>query len=97
MNTIRGVPDSLKPAGNIGKVSVSDGPSFGETLKALYIHVDEQIKAADKKSEDFVVGKSEDILETMIASEKADIHFKFLMQVRNKLLDAYHEIMRMRF
>ena len=36
-----------------------------------------------------------DLQETMIALEKADVSFKLMMQIRNKVLDAYQEIMRM--
>ena len=97
MNPIKGIPGNLIPSSDFGKGRVDEGPSFGETLKSLYAQVNEQIQEADKKGEEFALGKRQDILETMIASEKADIHFKFLLQIRNKLLDAYHEIMRMNF
>ena len=36
-----------------------------------------------------------DLQETMIALEKADVSFRLMMQIRNKVLDAYQEIMRM--
>ena len=97
MNPIREISGNLIPSSDFGKGRVDEGPSFGETLKAFSAQVNEQIQGADKKSEEFALGKRQDILEVMIASEKADIHFKFLLQIRNKLLDAYHEIMRMSF
>jgi flagellar hook-basal body complex protein FliE len=42
-----------------------------------------------------VAGKAKNIHETMLAVERADMSLKLLMQVRNKLLDAYREVMRM--
>jgi flagellar hook-basal body complex protein FliE len=48
-------------------------------------------------TEDFAIGKNNNIHEVMIAAEKAGLSLKFLMQIRNKLLDAYQEIMRMSF
>ena len=36
-----------------------------------------------------------DLQETMIALEKADVSFRLMMQIRNKVLDAYQEIARM--
>ena len=71
--------------------------SFEKTLKNLISHVDMQIKESDRKAEEFAVGKNYDLHEVMIAAEKADISFQFLVQIRNKLLDAYQEIMRMNF
>ena len=46
---------------------------------------------------EFAVGKRQDLHEIMIASEKANLSFKFLLEIRNKLLDAYREVMRMSF
>jgi flagellar hook-basal body complex protein FliE len=40
-------------------------------------------------------GKSVDTVAALVAIEKANVSFQFAMQVRNKLLDAYGEIMRM--
>ena len=42
-----------------------------------------------------MVGKSKNIHETMIALNKADIAFRMTLQVRNKLVEAYQEIIRM--
>lgn len=50
---------------------------------------------AEKTANDFALGKTDNIHEVMIASEKADIALQFAMQIRNKILDAYNEIMRM--
>jgi flagellar hook-basal body complex protein FliE len=57
--------------------------------------VDGALKEADQSVRDLAVGKRHDLHEIMIATEKADVSFKFLMQIRNKLLEAYQEIMRM--
>jgi flagellar hook-basal body complex protein FliE len=42
-----------------------------------------------------VKGETKNIHETMIAIEKANVSFNMMIQVRNKLLSAYQEIMRM--
>jgi flagellar hook-basal body complex protein FliE len=57
--------------------------------------VNEELQQADGKMEEFAVGKRSDLHEVVVATEKADISFKLLLQVRNKLLEAYQEIMRM--
>lgn len=73
------------------------GPSFQETLGTFAREVNAQLNNADRKTAEFAVGKRQDIHEVVIASEKAGISFRLLMEIRNKLLDAYQEIMRMSF
>ena len=52
-------------------------------------------KTSDKKIQELATGKTDDIASVMIATEKADIALRTMMQVRNKIIDAYQEIMRM--
>ena len=93
------IRNSLKAALNPGFVNrapVKEGDkSFGEILKESVNKVDNLEMEADKAIQDFTVGGSETIHETMIAVEKAEISFKLLMEVRNKLIEAYQEVMRM--
>ena len=74
-----------------------DGEGFQKVLKSLITQVDRQLKEADQKTEEFAVGKRHDLHEIMIAAEKASLSFQFLVQIRNKLIEAYQEIMRMHF
>lgn len=71
------------------------GESFADTLKKAVNTVDSLQKDADIKMQELATGKSQNIHETMIAAEKADIALKLMVQVRNKIIDAYQEIMRM--
>ena len=48
-----------------------------------------------KITEDFIAGRTDNIHSVMIASEKASISLQFVMEVRNKVIEAYQEIMRM--
>ena len=57
--------------------------------------VDQLLKVADEKNVNLVSGKSENLHEAMIAFEKAESAFKLLVQVRNKAMEAYNEVMRM--
>jgi flagellar hook-basal body complex protein FliE len=70
---------------------------FLKTLTAYYNQVNQELNTADQVSEEFAAGKQYDLHEVMIITEKAGISFKLLLQIRNKLLDAYQEIMRMQF
>lgn len=71
------------------------GESFADSLKKAVNTVDSLQKDADVKMQELATGKSQNIHETMIAAEKADIALKLMVQVRNKIIDAYQEIMRM--
>lgn len=71
------------------------GESFADSLKKAVNTVDTLQKDADVKMQELATGKSQNIHETMIAAEKADIALKLMVQVRNKIIDAYQEIMKM--
>lgn len=71
-----------------------DGKSFGDVLKESINKVDSVQKEADIAVQEMVSG-SGDIHNAMIALEKANISFQTMMQVRNKIVSAYEEVMRM--
>ncbi len=51
-------------------------------------------KEADSMSIDFALGRIDNVADVMIAQEKASVAMQYTVQLRNKLLDAYNEIMR---
>ena len=69
--------------------------SFLEVLKDSVKKVNELQKQADVAIDDLIVGNSKDIAQTVIMMEKAEIAFRLMTQVRNKIVQAYEEIMRM--
>jgi flagellar hook-basal body complex protein FliE len=69
--------------------------TFSEMLKNSISEVNENQLHADTAIKEFVAGRNKNIHETLLAIEKADTSLKLMMQVRNKVLDAYREIMRM--
>ena len=71
------------------------GESFGAYLKNSFNHVNELLGMADVKANEMAVGKAENLHEAMITFEKADTAFKLLVQVRNRAIEAYQEIIRM--
>jgi flagellar hook-basal body complex protein FliE len=80
---------------NTGRLSEKANTSFSEVLKESISKVGELEKEADKEVEKLATMESKDIHNTMIAIEKADLTFQMMMQVRNKIISAYEEIMRM--
>lgn len=71
------------------------GKSFADTLKDAVADVNQAQQIADVKMQEIATGKNHNIPEVMIAAEKADISLKLMVQVRNKIIEAYQEIMKM--
>ncbi|MDP8224557.1 MAG: flagellar hook-basal body complex protein FliE [Candidatus Lernaella stagnicola] len=72
-----------------------EGPSFNDVLKKAIAEVNGLEKEADRQIVELAAGKAGNIHEAMIALQKADISFKTLMEIRDKLIQAYQEIMRL--
>jgi len=71
------------------------GTGFGEVLKDAISTVNELQKQSDQEIQKLMTGESQDLHNTVIAMQKADLSFQMMMQVRNKIVQAYQEIMRM--
>lgn len=74
----------------------ADG-GFGETLKSAINQVNDLSNNADMKSSELLQGSRQDVHNVMIAVEKADIAFQLMMQVRNKIVNAYQEVSKLQF
>ena len=72
-----------------------EGPSFMDHLKEGMNDVNSLSKQADTMATDLASGKSQNIHETMLAATQAELSFNLMVQVRNKVLEAYQEVMRM--
>jgi len=68
--------------------------TFSTVLKDSMSKVNELQQGADKAIDGLAKGEVENVHETMIAIEKANISFNLMVQVRNKLIQAYEEVMR---
>lgn len=82
-----------------GAGAVNEGPSkvsFSDALKNSLEQVSNSQKHAEEQSQRFAMGDdSVSLSDTMIAMQKSSISFQATVQVRNKLVSAYHEIMNM--
>jgi flagellar hook-basal body complex protein FliE len=76
------------PAGEVG-------PSFSDQLANFVSGVDQIQKGAKTQAEEFAVGRTNDIHNTMIDVEQADISLRMIANVRNRVVDLYREVMRM--
>jgi flagellar hook-basal body complex protein FliE len=69
---------------------------FKDVFSKSMQEVNQLQKEADQAIQDLAVGKRDDYSGVITAVQKADVAFRTLMQVRNKLIDAYQEFQRMR-
>ncbi len=84
--------DSLRPSG--AERPGAAGESFGDVLGKALAGVDSLQRDADRSAEQVALGGG-NLHETALALEKADTAMRLAVKVRNKIVDAYQEIMRM--
>jgi len=75
----------------------SDGLNFGEMLKSAVHGVDQVNDDAASQVSNLLQGGNSDVNSVMVAVEKADVSFQLMMQVRNKIVNAYQDIEKMQF
>lgn len=73
----------------------STGEGFGSVIRDAVESIDQSQKGAEAEIAKAVSGESPDLHKTIIALQTADLKFQLGLQVRNKLIGAYDEIMRM--
>ncbi len=84
--------------GNAAQGPEAPGPggmNFSDLLQDSLNKVNTDQMEADQAMKELVAGRNKNIHETLLTVERADTSLKLMMQVRNKVLDAYREIMRM--
>lgn len=82
--------DALRPEGN------RDVPGFGEVMAQALNKVNDTQKASGALQEAYERGDpGVDITDVMVASQKSSVAFQATLQVRNKLVEAYRDIMNM--
>lgn len=69
--------------------------SFSNILGDLVQQVNALDKSTGQSIEKLIAGEADNIHQVMIAAEEASLTFSLMMEIRNKLIEAYQEIMRM--
>lgn len=76
-------------------VTPSPAAGFGDWFSQEVGAVNQSLINADNDIKKVIVGESQSLHEVMIHMEEAKLSFQLLAQVRNRLLEAYQEVMRM--
>jgi flagellar hook-basal body complex protein FliE len=82
----------------LSSVQPADGQGgFGSLLSSALQQVNQLSGGAEQQISSMLKGGSQDMSTVMIAVEKADVAFQLMMQVRNKIVNAYQDIEKMQF
>jgi flagellar hook-basal body complex protein FliE len=92
--------ESLRNAGvgQVDRVSPTDrvtAPGFADMFEKFVKGVDQKKKVSTQQTKDLILGRSDNIHEAVVKSEEAKVAFNLMIEVRNKLVDSYKELMRM--
>lgn len=90
------VSGPMAPSSPVGPTTTPDGKSFKDALLDSLGEVNRLQQEAADGVEKLVTGQRDDIANVFSAVRKADIAFSMLMEMRNKMIDAYHELQQMR-
>ena len=92
---IKGIESIPEPFGGSSVKRASQaGQGFSDILKNAVESVNSLQHEAGRLEDSVAKGENVNIHQAVIAGEKAGLSFRLLMQVRNKMLDAYQEVMR---
>ncbi len=85
------LPDISKPS------SADSGSGFGDVLQGALQNVNSLNGSAEQQITSMLQGGNANMSSVMVAVEKADVAFQLMMQVRNKIVNAYQDIEKMQF
>ena len=90
----------LRPGGDTGRIQVpagggAQGPSFGDTLKQFVGDVSAQQDAATDLQGRFLRGENVEVHQVMAATEEASLSLDLMVELRNKVTDAYKQLVAM--
>jgi len=68
---------------------------FSAMIKQYIIQQNQEHHAAGKAAMGLIDGSNKEVSQTLLAIQKANLSFQLMLTVRNKLVTAYHDVMRM--
>jgi flagellar hook-basal body complex protein FliE len=93
LNQIRELGQTAQQSPRPNQSNVS-GITFNDTLRSYINEANDLQISADRDIQRMIAGEDIDAHEVMIAVEKANMSFEMVMEIRNKMLEAYREVMR---
>ncbi len=84
------VPGPIRP-----DTSVSGGGDFRSMFESAVQRVEQSQQNATGAADKFLTGEGDEVHETALAAERAELTFDLFLQTRNKVVSAYQEVMKM--
>ena len=95
ISSIPGLPVAVPGApASSGLVRREPGPTFASVLQDAVGQVEAFHRSAEVQTDRLLAGESEDLHGTILATQQAELAFELFQQVRNKVVQAYQEVMR---
>ncbi|MDO8303406.1 MAG: flagellar hook-basal body complex protein FliE [Sedimentisphaerales bacterium] len=88
-------PKPLQPTAPVQKPEELKKTDFGDLVNKFVGQTEQNQQASETAIKDMLAGKNEDINSIVAQVAKADMSFKLLVGVRNKIIDAYKQTMQM--
>ena len=70
-------------------------PGFAQMFENFVKGVDQKKKISARETQDLILGRSDNVHEAVVKSQEAGVAFNLMIEVRNKLVESYKELMRM--
>ena len=90
------VGSTVQPAAKQATEKTAGGDDFASLIKEQLQQVSDMQSEAQENVEKLLTGQTENVTEVFTAARKAEVAFSLLMEIRNKLVDAYEEFKNMR-
>lgn len=91
---VQGIPLSVAPELSPAKGAGDSGSAFQSVLKNAINSVEQTRTDANQAVNSFLQGEDVELHSTVLAAQKAELSFEMFLQMRNKVVQAYQEIMR---
>ena len=95
VNDAHGLAGAVAPAAQLGNGGQDAGFSFAQSMKDALGKVNQDDRMAAQRMAEVDSGKSDDLVGAMLASQEASLSFSMLMQVRNKVMGAVDELIKL--
>ena len=90
INKIDGVSNNL----NINKLNKQNSQGFADILKKELEETNEALEKSEEIQADIASGKVKDLAKASITIQKAEMQMKMMLEVRNKAINAYKELLK---
>jgi flagellar hook-basal body complex protein FliE len=93
---VEGPREALTPrVGDAAAPGVAAAPSFTQVLEQVVSAVDAKQTQAQEVTRKVLLGENDQLHQSVIAMQEAGVAFQLMVEVRNKLVESYQELMRM--